>query len=197
MKRRREKQLRREEYGAHEEVEKTALHFKHEVGTTDMAALSRDGAELGYSDFGCSRSQHSRHSSSGSGSRSSSTHRKRSEWSIKCYTMSGKEVQKLNCYELITASIRWCLDIEDLTVKDLHAFLGHINFLSSHAHNDDFKDSTHVDYDKDIRKLAEVEGFAAFEAKYTGLSMFHYRTQNMCTPPKKTPLPALKASQKM
>ena len=110
--------------------------------------------------------------------------------------MSGKEVRKLNCYEVITASIRWCLDIEGLTVKDLCAFLEHINFLSSHARNDDFKDPTHVNYYKDIRKLAEVECFAAFTAKHTGLSIFHYGSQNMY-PKNLNPLPTLQASQKV
>ena len=73
----------------------------------------------------------------------------------------------------------WCLDIKGLTVKDLRAFLEHINFLSSRARNDDFKDWAQVDYDKDIQKLAEVDGFTTFGSKNTGISMFHYGTQNM------------------
>ena len=51
-------------------------------------------------------------------------------------------------------------------VKDLYAFLEHINLISSSTRNDDFKDWARVDYDKDIRKdirkLAEVEGVATF-----------------------------------
>ena len=45
--------------------------------------------------------------------------------------MSGKEVKKLNCFELITASIRWCLDIDGLTVRDLRAFLQYIMAISA------------------------------------------------------------------
>lgn len=93
--------------------------------------------------------------------------------------MSGKEVRKLNCYELITASIRWCLDIQGLTVKDFRALMEHVCFMASRAKQNDFQDSTHVDYDIDIRKLAEVEGFAAFGSRNTGLAMFHYGMHNM------------------
>ena len=155
------------------------------TGTTGAAALSVDG-DVGHSNYGRARSRQRsrcrrhRHTSSGSESRSSSsTRRKCSKWSLKRYMVSGKDVKKLNCYELITASIRWCLDIEGLTVADFRAFLAHLNFMSSRARNDDFKDSAHVDYDKDIRKLAEIDGFAAFDPKNTGLSIFHYGTQNM------------------
>ena len=43
--------------------------------------------------------------------------------------VSAKEVRKkLNCYELIVASISWCLDIDSVTVTDLHAFLEHLIF---------------------------------------------------------------------
>ena len=60
------------------------------------------------------------------------------------YTRSKK---CLNAYELIGASIRWFLSIEGLNMNDVRAFLEHIEFLSVRAMHDDFKDSTHVEYD--------------------------------------------------
>ena len=45
------------------------------------------------------------------------------------------------------ASIRWCLDIDTLSIKDYKAFLQHIDFISVHAMHDYFKDSAHVEYD--------------------------------------------------
>lgn len=74
----------------------------------------------------------------------------------------------------MSLSSSWCLDIDGLTVKDLRAFLEHLKFMASCARQDDFKDMTNVDYDSDIRKLAEVEGLTAFASHNTGLSMFHY-----------------------
>ena len=50
--------------------------------------------------------------------------------------------------------------------------------MSSSARNDDFKNLAHVDYNKDIQKLAQIEGF---DRRNTGLSMFRYGTQNMRT----------------
>ena len=79
---------------------------------------------------------------------------------LKKFTVSGKEIRKLNCYEPLQ-------------------YLEHLKFLASHAWNNDFKDVTHIDYDTDIQKLAETDGFSAFDSKNTGLSMFHYGTQNM------------------
>ena len=93
--------------------------------------------------------------------------------------MSGKEVRKLNCYELIVASIHWCLDIDSVTVTDLRAFLEHLKCLASRVKNDDFREVSHVGYDTDVRKLAETEGFQAFDSKKKGISMFQYGTQNM------------------
>ena len=149
MKWRHEEQPRCGRYDDGEEERRSRLQKYGTVGTADMAALSSEEAEPRHSDYGCSRlrrrsrTQHHCQTSSGSGSRSTRAQRRCSKWSIKCYTVSGKVDRKLNCYELITASIRWCLDIEGLTVKDLWTFLEHINFLSSGARNDDFKDSAH------------------------------------------------------
>lgn len=127
-----------------------------------------------------SRTRRRRRTASESRSRSSSsTRRLRSKWSLRRYTVLGKEVKKMNCYELVTASIRWILDIQGVTVKDFRAFLEHICFMSSRARQNDFHDSTHVEYDKDVRKLAEIEGFAAFGSSNTGMSMFHYGMHNM------------------
>ena len=93
--------------------------------------------------------------------------------------MSGKDVRKLNCYKLIVASVHSCLDIDSVTVADLRAFLEHLQFLASQAKNDDFREVMHVDYEIDVRKLAETEGFQAFDIKNTRISMFHYGAQNM------------------
>ena len=90
-------------------------------------------------------------------------------------------MRKLNAYELIGASVLWCLDIAELTVADLRAFLDHIYFIAIRAMHDDFKDAAHVEYDAAIRKLAEAHGFAAFSKLYNGASVIHYGAQNMRT----------------
>ena len=96
--------------------------------------------DTGYSDYGVSRGRHcSRHRCRRSRSRSSSSsRRRRSEWSLKKFKVSGKDVRKLNCYELIVASIRRCLNIDSVTVADLLVFLEHLKLLASRAKNDDF-----------------------------------------------------------
>ena len=138
MKRRREERLQQDIYDNSEEEGRLRLPGYGTVGTTGTAVLSSEETKLGHSDYGRSRSRrrlrtrHHHRTSLESGSRSMiSAQPRHSKWSIKCYTVSGKEVRQLNCYELIKTSIRWCLDIEGLTVKHLHAFLEHSNFLSS------------------------------------------------------------------
>lgn len=156
------------------------------AATTGAAAVPAGASKDEYSSYGVvkprhrSRTRRRRQTPSDSRSRSSSsTRRLRSKWSLRRYAALGKDVKKMNCYELVTASIRWVLDIQGVTVKDLRAFLEHICFMSSRARQNDFHDSTHVEYDKDVRKLAEVEGFAAFGSSNTGMGMFHYGMHNM------------------
>lgn len=143
----------------------------------------------GHSTFGMerarTRSRHSqdrrrrRHrcsrSSSGSGSRSSSsTRRRRRKWSIKRYIVGSKTLKKLNAYELIESSARWILDIPRLTTVDYRAFIQHVSFLCNRAKSDEFKDTAHTEYDKDIRTLAETIGFAAFGKAHTSESILYY-----------------------
>lgn len=142
--------------------------------------------EDGYSHYGESRSRqrmrgHRHHrSSSGSASRSSSsTRRKRSKWAIRRFVVGGKDVKKLNAYELMGASIRWCLDCEDLSIKDHRAFLEHLNFISVRAMHDSYKDTAHIQYDAAVRKEAEYKGFAAFSQANNGASVIHYGSENM------------------
>ena len=145
-------------------------------------------AVSGHSAYGTARARrHSRsrrchRTPSGSRSRSSSAERRRrSKWSLKRFTISSKEVKKLNAYELLGAAISWCLDIPDLTTKDYHALLEHLRFIAIRAMHDDFKDSAHVEYDTAVRKAAETWGFAAFSSAHNGMSVIHYGAQNMRT----------------
>lgn len=158
-----------------------------------MTAPPHDGGGPGeHSTYGRTRSRqrsrecHRRHrSKSGSGSRSrSSSRRRRSKWSLKRFTVSSKEVRKLNAYELIEASSKWCLNIEDLTVKDYRVFIQHMAFIANRAKSDEFKDCAHTEYDAEIRKLAETIGFAAFSKANNGESVLHYGLPN--TRPRKT-----------
>lgn len=188
--------MSREERIAELQAQRDEMRGRKEGRLLGSTPLQREGrapvttgaidAITEHSDYGLARSRRRsrtrrrRRTLSDSRSRSSSsTRRRRSKWSLRRYAVLGKELKKLNCYELVTASIRWCLDIEGLTVKDFRAFLEHICFMSSRARQNDFHDSTHIEYDKDIRKLAEVEGFAAFGTKNTGVGMFHYGMHNM------------------
>ena len=109
---------------------------------------------------------------------SSATRRRRSKWSLKNYTIGGKEVRKLNAYELLGATMLWCSDIPDLSTYDYRAMIQHMNFICNRARDDHFKDCAHVEYDSAIRKLAEREGFAAFSRRNAGESIVHYGTQN-------------------
>ena len=139
----------------------------------------------GYTGHGRAR-QHSRgrrcrrHCDSDSRSRSSSsTRRRRSKWSLKKFTVAGKEVKRLNPHELVAASTLWVMDQESLTRKDLLAMMEHIHFLSVRAMTDDFRDAAHVAYDTAIRKKAEVLGFSAFTEAHTGASVIHYGQQKL------------------
>ena len=42
-----------------------------------------------------------------------------------------------------------------------------------------FKDTVHIDYDCEIRKLVESIGFVAFGREFTGESVLHYAPQNL------------------
>ena len=52
--------------------------------------------------------------------------------------------------------------------------------ISVRAMHNDFVDSTHVEYDISVRKLAETIGFKAF-SQNAGMSVKHYGAQNMRT----------------
>ena len=82
-------------------------------------------------------------------------------------------MKKLNTYELIGVCVRWCLDIDTLSVKDYKAFLQNFNFISVHAMHDHFKDSAHIKYDYVVCRLA------GFVQENNGLSVVHYEAQNM------------------
>ena len=109
---------------------------------------------------------------------SSATRRRRSKWSLKNYTIAGKEVRKLNAYELLGATMLWCLDIPDLSLFDYRSLIQHMHFICNRARDDHFKDCAHVEYDSAIRKMAEREGFEAFSRRNAGESIVHYGTQN-------------------
>ena len=64
-------------------------------------------------------------------------------------------------------------------MNDAKAFLEHIEFISVQAMHDDFKDSTHIEYDTAIRRLAESLGFEAFSQSHSGISVKYYGAQNM------------------
>ena len=141
----------------------------------------------GYSTYGRSR-EWSRHRSqetkkkrrsSSSSTSISESRRRRHKWALKCYTLNKKDVQKLNCYELICATALWVVDVSEVSVKDCKAVFQHINFLCNRAMNNDFYDSAHINYDNAVRKLAETEGFAAFAQGSNGASVIHYGNQNM------------------
>ena len=126
-----------------------------------------------------SRDRRRRHrSSSGSSSRSASRRRK-SKWALKKYTIAGKEVRKLNCYELVGATTLWALGVKELTIMDARAVLEHINFLVNRAMHNDFLDTAHIEYDLSIRTLAEEMGFAAFSNANQRASVVFYGSQNM------------------
>ena len=135
----------------------------------------------GFSDYGRSRrhsrERHRRYSRSRSDS--SESRRRRSKWLLKHHTVGGKEVRKLNAYELIAASSLWCLEIQNLNISDYRAFLEHIALLAIRAKDDYYKDSAHVDYVLAVRRAAEKIGFAAFSKEHAGDSVVHYGPQNM------------------
>ena len=64
---------------------------------------------------------------------------------------------------------------------DVKAILEHLEFISVRAVHNGFVDSTHVEYDIAVRKLAESVGFEAFSQKDAGMSVKHYGALNMCT----------------
>ena len=140
-----------------------------------------DAVVSGYSTYGTARgrSRERRRARSTSRSRSTSSKRRRSKWSLKRFTIGGKEVRKLNAYELMLASITWCQSIEGLSIVDMRAFLDHMALIANRAMHDDFKDGAHYEYDCTIRKMAEKLGFAAFSRENQGTSITHYGTQNL------------------
>ena len=144
-----------------------------------------------------SRSRRHRRNSSDSRSRSSSsTRRKRSKWSLRRFVVGGKDIKKLNAYELIGASARWCLECDGLTARDYRAFLEHINFISVRAMHDAYKDTAHTQYDAAVRKEAELMGFAAFGQANNGMSVIHYGSENM-RPKKPLSGPSSQTSRKV
>ena len=80
--------------------------------------------------------------------------------------MGRKSVRRLNTYELIGTSIHWVLSVDSLDMHDVRAFLEHLEFISVTANHNDFVDSTHVEYNIAIRKLAESVGFEASSQKH-------------------------------
>ena len=95
------------------------------------------------------------------------------------YTIGARYVCKLNSCEVIAVSTLWCLDIDDLTIADYRAMLEHVNFVTTRARDDYFRDSAHVEYVLAIRKLVENIGFEAFSNTHDSESVAHYGPQNM------------------
>ena len=69
--------------------------------------------------------------------------------------MDGKDVCKLNAYELIAASILWCLEIQNLTTIDYKAFLEHLCIIAIRAKDNYYHDSAHVDYVLAVKRMVE------------------------------------------
>ena len=151
------------------------------VATVTELPPKSETASAGYSAYGTSRgrTRERRRTRSSSRSRSTSSKRRRSKWCLKRFTIGGKEVKKLNAYELILASITWCQSIDGLNMTDMTAFLDHMALIANRAMHDDFRDGAHYEYDCAIRKLAEKLGFAAFSRDHQGTSITHYGTQNL------------------
>ena len=130
-----------------------------DTGVEESCRMMEQRRKGGYSLYSEIRSRHRsrgrsrclRHGSSSSSCSRNSSRRRRCKWSLQKYTLGKKDVRKLNALELIDASIRWCLDIVSLSIKEDKAFLQHIDFISVHAIHDHFKDSAHVGYDCAVR----------------------------------------------
>ena len=106
----------------------------------------------------------------------SASRRRRSKWSLKKYTVAGKDVKKLNCYDLIHATMMWALEINELSVGDCRAIFEQISFLANRDMHNDFLDAVHVEFDKAIRRFAET-----FSRAHGGVSAMYYGTQYMHT----------------
>ena len=136
-----------------------------------------------YSGYGRERlrSRDTRRRRRSSSSSTSSSRRRQSKWSLKKFTMGGKEPRKLNGYEVICATTRWALGLKGLRMADYRAMFEHINFISGRAVDNDFADVAHAEYDIAIRKQAEEMGFAAFATANQATSIVHYGSQNLRT----------------
>ena len=115
-----------------------------------------------YSTYGTARQSCPRSRSRSDSQSSSSSRRRRSKRNLRKFTISWKNLHRLNPYELIGTLIRWFLSIDGLNMNDERDFLENIKFISIRAMHDDFRDSPHVEYDIAIRRQAETLGFKAF-----------------------------------
>lgn len=169
-------------------IEGQEPHDAQPVGGEEAAPRQEEvrleqDAGVGHSNYGRSR-RHSRgrrchrHNSSSSRSRSSSKRRK-GKWSLRKFTFAEKKVRNLNPHELIHATTKWALNIECMTVADHRALLEHIGFLSLRAMTNDFRDVAHIEYDRAIRKQAELSGFSSFGTANNGTSVSYYGPQSM------------------
>ena len=95
---------------------------------------------------GAAQGNRLRRRSSSSSSSGSTERKRRSNWSLKRYTLARRDVRKLNCHELVCAITACALDIPEMFLQDHRALLQHINFITHRACHNDFKDSAHVDY---------------------------------------------------
>ena len=71
------------------------------------------------------------------------------------------------------------LDQPNVTVDDLKCFIKHITYISGKAKGDRFYDNAHVNYELEVRKLAEVQGFSAFTGGNAEIATQLYTIENL------------------
>ena len=163
----------------------TGVNAPDTEGKLEAKPQGTTSPEAGFTSTGRSRKKvkerRKRNSSSSNSTSRSASRRRRSKWTLRKFTVAGKEVRRSNCYELIRASLLWALQIKDLSVPDCRALFEHLSFLAHRAMYNDYQDSVHVQYDLAVRVEAETDGFAAFGRDNDGLSVMYYGPEKMRT----------------
>ena len=66
------------------------------------------------------------------------------------------------------------IDSKDTSREDYRRFVRHIGYIAGRAKSDKFSNAAHAQYDLAVRKLALDDGFKAFTAGNSELSLKYY-----------------------
>ena len=103
--------------------------------------------------------------------------RKRSKFDL-APLLEGRNIEKIAFSDFIYASMRWGVDMEDVTVEDLKGYMAHVGYLAMREMSGLYIPRAVIGYDKDVRIMADKRGMCVFTGGIESVSNCHFNYDN-------------------